>query len=182
MSDDTVKAYGLTFGGLVSAEPVNPVAVTKEAFKAACWALATAAAMVVPLAIGWSLWSSQRITVPVGETAEHWLVEFAGQLLLVALPEEAFYRGYVQSRLDVAWPPRRRILGASCGPSILLASVLFAIGHILTEPDLRRLVVFLPSLVFGWLRARTGGIGASMVLHALCNTLSRVLGSGWVSL
>ena len=38
-----------------------------------------------------------------------------------------------------------------------------------------RLAVFFPSLVFGFLRVRTRGIGASMLFHALCNLFSAYL-------
>jgi membrane protease YdiL (CAAX protease family) len=37
------------------------------------------------------------------------------------------------------------------------------------------LSVFFPSLLFGWLRARTGGIGASVFFHALCNLFAAYL-------
>jgi membrane protease YdiL (CAAX protease family) len=42
-----------------------------------------------------------------------------------------------------------------------------------------RLAVIFPSLVFGWLRARTGGIGASLTFHAMCNVLSEILGRAY---
>ena len=42
-----------------------------------------------------------------------------------------------------------------------------------------RLAVFFPALLFGWLRARTGGIGASVCFHMLCNVYSQVLGRGY---
>ncbi|HEV8550364.1 MAG TPA: CPBP family glutamic-type intramembrane protease, partial [Polyangiaceae bacterium] len=32
-----------------------------------------------------------------------------------------------------------------------------------------------PALLFGWLRARTRGIGASVALHALCNLFASYL-------
>ncbi len=48
-----------------------------------------------------------------------------------------------------------------------------------TLPYAARLAVFFPSLLFGWLRSRTGGIGASTVFHALCNTWSELLGVGY---
>jgi len=35
--------------------------------------------------------------------------------------------------------------------------------------------VFFPSILFGWLRARTGGVGASIAFHALCNIYSATL-------
>ncbi|HEX6765646.1 MAG TPA: JDVT-CTERM system glutamic-type intramembrane protease, partial [Polyangiaceae bacterium] len=55
------------------------------------------------------------------------------------------------------------------GPSILATSAIFALGHVTTEFHPNRLGVFFPSLVFGWLRARTGGIGACVFFHAFCN-------------
>ena len=49
----------------------------------------------------------------------------------------------------------------------------------MTEPHPARLAVFFPALLFGWLRARTGGIGASVVFHALCNLFSATLARGY---
>jgi membrane protease YdiL (CAAX protease family) len=102
-----------------------------------------------------------------------------GQLLLIALPEEAFYRGYLQTRLDDAWTPRWRVLGATLGPGVLVSCAIFAVGHVITIPNAARLAVFFPALAFGWLRARTGGIGAALVFHALCNLYSELLGHGF---
>jgi membrane protease YdiL (CAAX protease family) len=39
--------------------------------------------------------------------------------------------------------------------------------------------VFFPALVFGWMRARTGGIGAAVLFHALCNIFSATLARGY---
>ena len=104
----------------------------------------------------------------------------SGQLLVIALPEEAFFRGFLQSALDGAWKEKRwRILGADLGPGWLLAAFIFAVGHVLTIPNPARLGVFVPALIFGWLRARTGGIGAGLTFHAMCNLLSSFLAQGY---
>jgi membrane protease YdiL (CAAX protease family) len=105
--------------------------------------------------------------------------EVLGQLLVIALPEEAFYRGYLQSQLDEVWRPRWRVLGAEVGPGLLVAAVIFAVGHLATVQLPARLAVFFPALLFGWLRARTGGIGASVCFHAACNVYSLALGRGY---
>lgn len=103
------------------------------------------------------------------------------QLVVVALPEEAFFRGYVQTRLGDRWAPRVRVLGATLSPPAwLLASALFAIVHFVSIPHPARLAVFFPGLLFGWMRARRGGIGAALVLHALSNVLADVLERGWL--
>ena len=71
------------------------------------------------------------------------------------------------------------MLGASVGPALIVSSVIFALGHFATIRDPMRLAVFFPSLAFGWLRARTGGIGAGVAFHASCNVFSEVLGRGY---
>ena len=83
-----------------------------------------------------------------------WFFHFLlGQLLLVALPEEVFYRGYLQSRLEMRFPKKSRFLGVMISwPALLWTSTIFAIGHILTVPHPARLAVsFKPSI---WVDAK----------------------------
>lgn len=96
-------------------------------------------------------------------------------LVVVALPEEVFYRGFVQGRLRAICRRRWRFLGADVGWEIPLASGLFAFSHLVTIPAPFRLAVFFPGLAFGWLAARTGSVLAPAMFHALCNVLLEVL-------
>ena len=90
------------------------------------------------------------------------------QFLLVALPEELFYRGYLQSRLDSLVGRDSRIFGVSVNvTSITITSALFALGHFVTVPSVYRLGVFFPSMLFGWMRRASGGIMAPLIFHAL---------------
>ncbi|MCI0668895.1 MAG: MXAN_2755 family glutamic-type intramembrane protease [Myxococcaceae bacterium] len=100
-----------------------------------------------------------------------WVVD---QLLVVALPEEFFYRGYVQTRLRDAWPQGRMVLGARLGPAFWLTAALFALGH-LAIFEVWRLGVFFPALLFGWMRERTGTVLGATLFHAACNLYQRVL-------
>jgi uncharacterized protein len=91
------------------------------------------------------------------------------QLLVVALPEELFYRGWMQTRWAATAPERGvTILGARLGAGFLWTQLLFALGHLVVLQPWR-LGTFLPGLLFGWLRARTGSIAAPVVAHALSN-------------
>ena len=91
------------------------------------------------------------------------------QLLVVALPEELFYRGFVQTAWARAAPGRGvRVLGARLGAGFLWTQVLFAAGHLVVLQPWR-LGTFFPGLLFGWLRERTGSLAAPVVLHALSN-------------
>ena len=90
-------------------------------------------------------------------------------ILAVGVPEEIFYRGYIQSHLREVFPDRWTFLGTPWGPSVVATSALFAIGHFIIAFDPARLIVFFPSLLFGWMKNRTGTIGHVAVFHGLCN-------------
>lgn len=107
-----------------------------------------------------------------------WLVHLLlTHLILVAVPEEFFFRGYVQERLHQAWGRKAfYVFGLPLTWSIVASSVLFALVHLISTVQLTRLSVFFPSLLFGALRERTGGIAASVVYHAACNMLVVLLG------
>ena len=98
-----------------------------------------------------------------------WFWILASQVILIALPEEIFYRGYLQTRLRRVWPGGIKVLGVAVGPAIVVTSVLFALGHVLTIPAAFRLAVFFPSLLFGWLRDRTDHLAGPVAFHVLSN-------------
>jgi membrane protease YdiL (CAAX protease family) len=93
------------------------------------------------------------------------------EVFLVALPEEVFFRGYLQSRLDEALPARARILGADMGWAVPVASLLFVASHFAVAPRAWTVAILIPSLVFGWMRARTGSLAAPILYHAACNAV-----------
>jgi membrane protease YdiL (CAAX protease family) len=177
--DESVVRAGLAFGGLILPGRVDAKEVAARALRALGWAFAFGAVTFVPFFFGWRAWwgagGAFALTPRLSEVAN----EVVGQVVIIALPEEAFYRGYLQSRLDEVWSPRLRIAGATIGPGIVVASAIFALGHLATIHAPVRLAVFFPALLFGWLRARTGGVGASIGYHALCNVFSEALGRGF---
>ncbi|MFU8807350.1 MAG: myxosortase MrtP, partial [Bradymonadaceae bacterium] len=113
-----------------------------------------------------------------------WLLLWAlTHLFFVALPEEYFYRGYLQTRIGQALKARRMARGKSDEPrrrlgiswSNLITSSLFALGHVLIPVGgallISRAAVFFPSLLFGWLRERTDSIVAPVIYHGACNMM-----------
>ncbi len=90
-------------------------------------------------------------------------------LFFVAIPEEMFYRGYMQSRLDELWPTRWNVAGVMMGPGWLLTCVLFAFGHSIVVVQWWHFAIIIPSLVFGWLRNKTNDILAGAFFHAWRN-------------
>jgi membrane protease YdiL (CAAX protease family) len=96
-------------------------------------------------------------------------------LVIVAIPEEILYRGYILKKLAMVLPKGPSLLGVAGWPSITAASVLFALGHMAVDPRPMRLGVFFPSLLFGWMKIRTGSTAVPIIFHALSNVIMAAL-------
>ena len=80
-------------------------------------------------------------------------------LLLAAVPEEWFFRGYFMARMGGGWKGN------------LIASLLFSLLHGLTRGCYTALLVFTPSIFYGWLYQRTRDLPSLILLHTLSNIL-----------
>ncbi len=94
-------------------------------------------------------------------------------LLTAAIPEEVFFRGYIQSQLSKVYN-NRGTLGFVTYAN-LLSSALFALGHFFINPRPERLAVFFPSLLFGYLREKRGNIYPSVAIHWLSNLIMYIM-------
>lgn len=145
-------------------------------------AVAAGLALIIfpPFAVGFYLWHGPQH--PFTWHVPQALVSYAlAQLLVVGIPEEMFFRGYLQTRVGDAWPRRHRLLGVALSPAAWLTqAALFALMHFAMDLAVVRLAVFFPGLLFGWVRAWRGGIGASAALHAMSNLYSDILVRGWL--
>jgi membrane protease YdiL (CAAX protease family) len=100
-----------------------------------------------------------------------WVID---QLFVVALPEEFFYRGFIQTRLRDSWPQGKVVFGVRLGPAFWWTAALFALGH-LAIFQVWRLGVFFPALLFGWMREKTGTVMGAALVHGVANLLMLVL-------
>jgi membrane protease YdiL (CAAX protease family) len=170
--------WGISLGGLLDPEPLDARRLLGALGRALGVAGLMSLVVFPPFWVGFRIWyrtrSEFQLPLDIGL-----LDAVLGQVLVIALPEEAFFRGYLQTALGRRWPPTLRVGGALVGYDVLVTSAIFALGHFATEPHPARLAVFFPSLVFGWLRARTGGIGASVAFHAACNLFASLLARGY---
>ena len=177
-SSQQVRDAGLALGGLLETERVNVRRLIRDTLVALAYA-GGAAALIFPIfwwgfVLYWHPSASFILRNPAS-----WSDELLGQALVVALPEEAFYRGYLLTNLARPAQRQLKLLGVPVGMNLVWSSALFAAGHYVTEPNPARLAVFFPALIFGWLRLRSAGIGASVVFHMLCNVFASLLGSGY---
>ncbi len=95
----------------------------------------------------------------------------------LGLGEELLFRGYIQSRLNLAFGKPFQFYGVQLGWGILITSLLFGLMHII---NLGTLITghwqltpwwgfwtFFGGLVLGYVREKTGSIIASTLLHGL---------------
>lgn len=145
------------------------------------FALLVALVVFPPFALAFGWWHGAEGLLDFDPPDNIWEVVL-GQLIVAALPEEAFFRGYIQTRLSDTWTRKTRLLGTEVSlPALVAQAVLFALVHFAVDADPARLAVFFPGLLFGWIRARRGGIGAAIVFHAACNVYAELLTRGWLS-
>ena len=189
-----LRHFGIALGGLLEPSDDGKLAgplglwdlarALRRAFPFAARELGVAigvAALVFPLyAAGFYWWyrpESRFVLVLPSDAASLALA----QLVVVALPEEAFFRGYLQTALGDVEARRLSVLGVLIAPWAWVAqAVLFAILHFAVEPNPARLAVFFPALLFGWVRAWRSGIGAALSLHAMSNLYSETLALSWL--
>ena len=111
----------------------------------------------------WLVWSSWHPPLP-GWPDPLALLSLA---LLQPFVEELVFRGFVQGHLlQTGWGYSR--LGVFTLAN-LLTSALFSALHVLSHTPAWALAVFLPALVFGHFRERSGCIYAPLLLHAAYN-------------
>ena len=90
-----------------------------------------------------------------------------GNLLLTCVPEEAFFRGFVQRELTEAIPQK---WGAAA--AIAITSIAFVLLHVVFTQNMAYLsMVFLASLLYGIVYHRTKAIESAILVHFLVNIL-----------
>jgi membrane protease YdiL (CAAX protease family) len=188
--------YGLALAGLLADEPDAAASRPERGFLPDLFHVVRAglprflselsvAALVCavvfpPFVLGFYFWHAPTrpfAWLPASDLPEYALT----QIVVVGLPEEAFFRGYLQGRLEDVWPARLRILKVPLSvPAWFLQAALFGVLHFVVDQNPARLAVFFPALLFGWVRSLRGGIGAGVFVHAACNVLSDILIRGFL--
>ncbi len=177
--DDDTERYGVRLGGIFpgrAGDDRSLVRAVVESIPGAFTELGVAAgvaAVVLPVyALCWPLFNAAPAARHFVLDGARWK-EILTNLLAVALTEEMYFRGFVQTRLgdafgvakDLALRPRLKAMTLP----VIIAAALFAITHVTVEVTLQRAVVFFPALLFGYVRVWRGGIGAAVFLHAISN-------------
>ena len=95
------------------------------------------------------------------------------ELFFVAVPEEVFFRGYLQEKI-----------GNNLG-GVLVVSLLFAIGHFITGcvggglggvSCAKTLLTFFPSIIMGYMYATSGTLWGNIIFHFLSNLVYEATG------
>jgi len=89
-------------------------------------------------------------------------------VIIYPVLEELAFRGFVQT-----WLLEKSFFQPTILPLItranILTSIAFAALHLFSQPPMWAALVFLPSLVFGYLRERFDSVLPSIIVHAWYN-------------
>jgi uncharacterized protein len=96
-----------------------------------------------------------------------WSAVFISVTLWQPLFEELLFRGVIQGQLLQTMWGRKTWIGLSLAN--LLTSTLFTLAHLASHSVSWSLLVFVPSLCFGFMRNRFGSVYPAIVLHAFYN-------------
>lgn len=107
------------------------------------------------------------VFVLVSFDAGSWLFALT-TLLLAALPEEWFFRGYLQNRLGNGFS------------AIIISSVLFSLAHAVTISWFTGVLVIFPSLIFGYIYKRSDDLVLVILLHGLSNLIYELYLFDWL--
>lgn len=149
----------------------NPV----ESFK---WLVIVCLA-IFPAAIFINHWYQSLVFQAIyRESGTATLLQYAViQIVLVAFPEEFFFRGFMQETLMQHWTANGRIFGVLFGKAQVVTAAVFAFSHSLIHLQWWHAFIFFPALIFGWLKEKTGSVWTGTLFHALCNVFAY-----WISL
>lgn len=120
------------------------------------------------LAHAWQVFVYGREGFKLADFPGFWNM-LAFQVVLVALPEEFYFRGYFQSAMNILFEKKWKFLGVYLGWGWIVTALVFAFAHSIVYFKWWHFSIFFPALAFGYLRERTGTITASVLFHAACN-------------
>ncbi len=127
-------------------------------------------AFLLLLALGPMVWLSLIGLFAFQPLPRHaiWSTAFLSVALWQPVFEELLFRGIVQGYLLQSMARQKTWLGLSI-PN-LLTSVLFSLAHLASHSISWSLLVFVPSLCFGFVRDRFESVYPSIALHVFYNT------------
>lgn len=126
-------------------------------------------AFLLLLALGPIVWLSMIGLFTFQPLPRHaiWSPAFLSVVLWQPLCEELLFRGMVQGHLLQSMTKQKTWIGLSTAN--LLTSFLFSLAHLTGHSVSWSLLVFIPSLCFGFVRDRFGSVYPSIALHAFYN-------------
>jgi len=109
---------------------------------------------------------------------KRWFSWLFYQFMYIAVAEEMFFRGYLQSNV-------LRLLTMSGQKNcafleligIVVSATVFAISHSVLLGSAMPIIIFFPGLIFGWLFVKTKSLLAPVLFHGLANVCYGFIGA-----
>ena len=164
----------------IGRRPFGPIGLDARRAQVAMGAVCRTFLYMLPVIII-ALWAMKRLAIPIPlqqviGPQHDWITWLLYQFLYVAVPEEMFFRGYVQTNVMRALRCGRwKMTRSDQGLVVLISAGCFALAHVAVQGQLIAAVTFLPGLVMAWLYLRTRTLLAPILFHGLANATYAIL-------
>jgi membrane protease YdiL (CAAX protease family) len=109
---------------------------------------------------------------------KRWLSWLVYQFMYIAISEEVFFRGYLQSNiyylLTLTLQKNAAFLALM---SVTISAGIFAVFHSMLLGNILAIITFIPGLILGWLFFKTKSIFAPILFHGLANVSYGFIGT-----
>ena len=145
------------------------------------WVLCATCVIVLPLFFaGILLLKYFEVPLPLCPVIpeKRWFSWSVYQFMYVAVAEEMFFRGYLQSnvlRLLAMFVQKKSGFLELIG--IITSATVFAISHSVLLGSVMPIITFFPGLIFGWLFVKTKSLLAPVLFHGLANVCYGFIGA-----
>ena len=107
-----------------------------------------------------------------------WLSWLVYQFMYIAVAEEVFFRGYLQSNINYLLTLTIQKNDAFLAmTSVIISAGIFAVFHCVLLGNILAIITFIPGVVFGWLFFKTKSILAPIIFHGLANVSYGLIGT-----
>ena len=161
------------FPTILRRKSLGDIGVSINRFGLSLWVLIKTCLVVFPILFcGILLLKHFKVQLPLCPAVPErgWFAWIIYQFVCVAVAEEAFFRGYLQSNiLDLFMAATQKNIAFLPWFSILVSAFFFAIFHSLFWDNIISVITFFPGLIFGWLFFKTSSLMAPILFHVLTN-------------
>jgi len=159
-------------GGLQLTLPRPPAYAAAVLLGLSAWPWVFQIVAAIQSLLHWRPEELERLVASVRVARNSFPVLMAACVIMQALAEELFFRGFLFRAL---------LAKTNAAATVIVTAMLFGLVHVISGLFIQLVPATLLGLLLGWVCLRTGSVIPGMILHALHNTMMVVVGQSEIA-